>query len=304
MAKIRTVKPELWSDEDFMDLSQPARLLFIALLNFADDHGLLNDKPRTLAARCLPGDDIDAEGLIAELCASRFLVRCTAPDGTKLLWIRTFEAHQRIDKRTKGRWGDPLEWSTPPTIPAQSPQIPTDPAESPQIPAEKVRDTKHLVDEGADPIPCISSASPTFPTTEGNGREGKGMEGSAVLKVVDSEIDVIQPSSPATHVDKSAVEEAFEAFWQNFPSIRRRDKPKARAAFVRALKRADIEVIAEGYAKWIEAWAVDDEFAPMPTTWLNGDRWNDDPEPQRNSATPRKTAPGMDRLKERAGGQQ
>ena len=39
MARIRTVKPDIWTDEKFVELSPLARLLFIGLWNFADDEG-------------------------------------------------------------------------------------------------------------------------------------------------------------------------------------------------------------------------------------------------------------------------
>ncbi|KKK60207.1 hypothetical protein LCGC14_3026700, partial [marine sediment metagenome] len=39
MARIRTVKPDFWTSEDVAAVSRNARLLFIGLLNFADDVG-------------------------------------------------------------------------------------------------------------------------------------------------------------------------------------------------------------------------------------------------------------------------
>lgn len=158
MARIRTVKPELWTDEDFIDLSMPARLMFIASLNFADDYGVLADKPRTLAARCLPFDAVDAIEVVDELVDAEFYVRCQSPDGSKVLVIRTFAQHQKIDKRTKGRWGDPAEWDSG-TIHDKEPPIPPHPAESPQLPPENAHGM------------------------EGNGRdqEGNGMDRSIVV---------------------------------------------------------------------------------------------------------------------------
>jgi hypothetical protein len=147
MARIRTVKPEIWSDEHFMDLTLSARLVFIASLNFADDFGVLADKPRTLAARCMPGDNLDSHAVVNELVAARFYVRHAAPDGTPVLVIRTFASHQRIDKRTRGRWGDPADWTE-----------------------------SHTISGGPPPIPPNPHQSPPIPTTEGKGREGNGRE--------------------------------------------------------------------------------------------------------------------------------
>lgn len=114
MARIRTVKPELWTDPDFVELSLSARLLFIASLNFADDHGVLPDKPRQLKMQCLPADPCDIDILIEELVTLNFMVRRVAPNGDRVLTIRTFSKNQRINRPSKGRWGDPAEWPNEP----------------------------------------------------------------------------------------------------------------------------------------------------------------------------------------------
>lgn len=110
MARIRTVKPELWSDEAFVECSSNARLLFVAGLNFASDYGVLPDKPKQLKMQCFPGDNVDVEPLVDELVEQRLWERRTAPDGTNVLVIRTFTSHQRVDRPSGGAFGDPKEW--------------------------------------------------------------------------------------------------------------------------------------------------------------------------------------------------
>ena len=39
MARIRTIKPEFWTDEKVVTLPFEARLLFIGMWNFCDDEG-------------------------------------------------------------------------------------------------------------------------------------------------------------------------------------------------------------------------------------------------------------------------
>jgi hypothetical protein len=41
MARIRTIKPEFWTDEKVVECSFEARLMFIGMFNFADDKGNL-----------------------------------------------------------------------------------------------------------------------------------------------------------------------------------------------------------------------------------------------------------------------
>jgi hypothetical protein len=117
MARIRTVKPELWTDPEFVECSLSARLLFIASWNFATDHGVIPNKPRQIKMQCLPADDVDIEALIEELVSHQFLVRRTAPNGDRVLVIRTFAKNQKINRATDGRWGNPANWPDEPTEP-------------------------------------------------------------------------------------------------------------------------------------------------------------------------------------------
>jgi hypothetical protein len=120
MARIRSIKPELWTDPEFIELSLSARLLFIASWNFASDYGVLPDKPKQLRMQCLPGDMVDVDALIDELVSAQFVLREVAPNGDKVLLIRTFTKNQKINRATLGRWGDPAKWPKPP--PPDNPQ--------------------------------------------------------------------------------------------------------------------------------------------------------------------------------------
>lgn len=57
MARIRTIKPEFWTDEAVVECSPTARLLFIGLWNFADDNGAHQYSPKTIKMEIFPGDD-------------------------------------------------------------------------------------------------------------------------------------------------------------------------------------------------------------------------------------------------------
>lgn len=125
MARIRTIKPEFWTSSTVVDLDPFTRLLFIGSWNFADDHGLMPDDPKRLKLQVLPADPVDAEAIVNELVAAGLFQRVTAPNGDRLLRITTFSSHQKIDKRSNGKWGNPDEW------PAESRRIAPNPAESP-----------------------------------------------------------------------------------------------------------------------------------------------------------------------------
>lgn len=137
MARIRSIKPSIWTDPRFVACSPLARLLWIGTWNFADDYGVLKDDPAELRLQILPADDCDPYALVDELVKREMLVRKVAPDGTPVLVIRTFCVHQKIDTRSPGRWGIPTDFEDPDecthadqrkcTRPDKSPPIPTDP---------------------------------------------------------------------------------------------------------------------------------------------------------------------------------
>ena len=59
MARIRTVKPEFWTSEQIVECDPVARLLFIGMWNFADDHGVLPYAPMTFKIQVFPGSAFD-----------------------------------------------------------------------------------------------------------------------------------------------------------------------------------------------------------------------------------------------------
>lgn len=67
MARIRSVHPGQWTDEDFVALSPMARLLTLAIRNECDDQGVFEWKPLTIKMRLLPADNVDVADLLREL---------------------------------------------------------------------------------------------------------------------------------------------------------------------------------------------------------------------------------------------
>jgi hypothetical protein len=94
MPRIRTIKPEYFTDDDLAALSPLARLAFIGLWTQADKAGRLEDRPRRLKALIAPYDDVDFDALLDQLVEGRFLVRYEV-DGRRYLQVRTWEKHQR-----------------------------------------------------------------------------------------------------------------------------------------------------------------------------------------------------------------
>lgn len=94
MARIRSIKPEFFLDEELSSVPVLARLLFIGLWCLADREGRLEDKPKRIKAQILPWDPCDPDTLLSSLAATRLIIRYTAENGKNYIQIRNFTKHQ------------------------------------------------------------------------------------------------------------------------------------------------------------------------------------------------------------------
>lgn len=116
MARIRTIKPDFWTDEKVVELSAFARLLFIGLWNFCDDEGRMVCSPKRIKMQIFPADAVDCSALLGEIRGAS-LIRMYVVDGVEYLQVCGFEKHQKIDKRSASKL-------PPSENPAESPRIP------------------------------------------------------------------------------------------------------------------------------------------------------------------------------------
>ncbi len=104
MARISTIKPSIWTDERFIDLSRDARLLCVGMISNADDDGRLVASGPALIGAIYPHDgdvsvkqverwrdEIARTGMITLYRVGR-AVYATFPNWTK---------HQYIQKKTR-----------------------------------------------------------------------------------------------------------------------------------------------------------------------------------------------------------
>lgn len=165
MARIRTIKPEFWTDEKVLGINPMARLLFIGMWNFADDYGRMEYSPISLKARIFPGDSISADDvreMLAQLKAAKLLVIYSS-DEKNFIEITGWH-NQKIDKRQSSK------------IPSPSSNT-LDEADSTPTPA----DSRRLSPTPADGM-------------EWNGMEGKGEESNSVA---DATVAVATMDDPA-----------------------------------------------------------------------------------------------------------
>jgi hypothetical protein len=115
MARIRTIKPEFWSSPSMRGADPWARLLFIAMWNWADDTGRGTANVRELAAFAFPDDEDPLAPTVAELPSllaevrGRWDVIFYEVSGRRYYAIPSWEGHQRNERRAKSRHPAPDE---------------------------------------------------------------------------------------------------------------------------------------------------------------------------------------------------
>lgn len=220
MARIRTIKPDFWTDEKLTECSLSARLLFIGTWNFADDNGNLDRSHKQIKARVFPLDDINCEPLINELLTQGLLIEYSVNDKL-FLHIQGFTKHQLINRPSK------------PTCPEYN---------------ESLKIVKHSV------------STHTALITEGKGKERKVRKGKIhISESYDSYPDFLE-------------------FWSIYP--RTDDKRKALEAWIKV--SPPIQKVLQALEWQIPIYnELDIKFVPMPTTYINKARWEDEPPRQK-----------------------
>lgn len=99
MARIRTIKPEIWTDEKFGPLDPLTKLVFIGLISQADDGGRLLDSVRLIDGLLFAYDDsTSVRRSLDELSRTGLIQRGTTKSGQRVIQIAKWDEHQKIDR--------------------------------------------------------------------------------------------------------------------------------------------------------------------------------------------------------------
>jgi hypothetical protein len=112
MARIRSVKPEFWSDDVVGSLTRDARLLFIGSWNFADDEGLLRWTPAFLKASVFMYDGdlrvAKVESLMGEVVDAGLVFPYVSGKAAGTLGcVVNFRKHQKVNRPQPGKLPPP-----------------------------------------------------------------------------------------------------------------------------------------------------------------------------------------------------
>lgn len=112
MPRIRSIKPEFFTSLTIADLSDAARLTFIGLWTYVDDHGRGIDDARLVKAAVWPLDVKKTEkvvaGLLDELEKNGRILRYRVA-GRAYLCVQNWTEHQRVDKPQKPKHPGPFD---------------------------------------------------------------------------------------------------------------------------------------------------------------------------------------------------
>lgn len=93
--RTRDLKPDFWSDERVVLVSDSAKLLFQGLWNLADRCGRLEDKPVTIGFKVRPWDPSAVPTLLTELQSVGLIIRYSV-NGLDCIGVPGLVTHQRI----------------------------------------------------------------------------------------------------------------------------------------------------------------------------------------------------------------
>lgn len=98
MARIRTIKPDFFKNEQVGSLPYEWRILFVGLWTQADREGRLRERVRYLKSELFPYDEVDVDVGLGSLERAGLIDRYVV-DGQSLIAIPTFLEHQRPTKK-------------------------------------------------------------------------------------------------------------------------------------------------------------------------------------------------------------
>lgn len=126
-------------------------------------------------------------------------------------------------------------------------------------------------------------------------RETHGGLSEDSLRCVDGNREQGKEQGSASAPERVSDPERFDEFWAAYP--RKTDKAKAKVAWAKAIRSNDpARLISAATTFAISKRDTETRFIPHPTTWLNGERWEDEPDnvrPLRTDAQGREVLPPL-----------
>lgn len=229
---------KITDDDHFLNLSSPAQALYLHLSMNADDDGFCN-----------------------QITASMFKAHASVTDLEALLknrYIYQFDSgvivikHWRMANALRKDRYTPTAFKNEMAMLKVSENGAYKFPDSNDMVAERLPNGCQLV---AERLPQVSIGKVSI---DKNNKNNISCNGNSIIEVLDQK------------------EMWFESFWEIYP--KHQDKKKAKQKFLKlCTDEKKYQEIMQGLRNVLPMWAKkDNKYIPMPTTWLNGERWNDE----------------------------
>jgi len=237
MARSRNIKPAFFDNDKLAELPPLARLLFIGMWTIADFKGDFEWREKRVKTKILPYDNCDIKKLAINLDKNGF-IRFYSDGDLMYCNIVNFKLHQNPHKNEKEKGSD-----------------------LPEI-TETYRQTVDLKELAIN-------------------RDRNRLNRDDSYSTPANSLNLIPDSlNPIKTLDQSAIDQEFDKFWLS--GIKKVNKKKSKAMFTLILKKTK----DQGWSEFTEILIEDVKsrldsnqlgFSEMhPTTYLNGERWNDE----------------------------
>ena len=238
MAERRMFTKKITDDDHFLNLSSPAQALYLHLSMNADDDGFCN-----------------------QITASMFKAHASVTDLEALLknrYIYQFDSGVIVIKHWRMANALRKDRYTPTAFKNEMAMLKVG-----ENGAYKLPNNNDMVAERL-PNGCQSVAERLPQVSIGKVSIDKNNKNNISCNKY-SEIEVLDQK-----------EMWFESFWEIYP--KHQDKKKAKQKFLKlCTNEKEYKAIMDGLRNVLPVWAKKDtKYIPMPTTWLNGERWNDE----------------------------
>jgi hypothetical protein len=294
MARIRSVKPQLRTSLTVAEWPREVRYFWVLLWGYLDDEGRGVDDSRLINADCFPLDDD--------------ITRSTVDEWLTMMMQPT-DSDELTGPVCRYRSGGRRYLHAPDWKDHQKPQHPRE-SEIPPCPwhdlGEPYGDAheaspRNGVSPHEDVVKASRAARENPGTAGGQGTVDTTENGSSVQATAihdDLTNDSGGPHEPLTPEGEREKEgnrrrrgnartrsaasgddpPSWDEFWSTYP--RKEARGAAKAAYARALARKGVTVdkILAGARVFADACrGMEAEYIPHPTTWLNQERWGDEP---------------------------
>lgn len=238
MAERRMFTKKITDDDHFLNLSSPAQALYLHLSMNADDDGFCN-----------------------QITASMFKAHASVTDLEALLknrYIYQFDSGVIVIKHWRMANALRKDRYTPTAFKNEMAMLKVSENGAYKLPdnndmvAERLPNGCQLV---AERLPQVSIGKVSI---DKNNKNNISCNENSIIEVL------------------SQKEMWFESFWEIYP--KHQDKKKAKQKFLKlCTDKKKYQEIMQGLRNVLPVWAKkDNKYIPMPTTWLNGERWNDE----------------------------